>query len=313
MHGITQVDEINLNKGHITKMCWSLDGRFLALPTQSGWVPIFDILKQQIVVTVGRHSGSVTTVAWDHRAEFIMTGSRDRSIGLWEVNSGRRAPFSFRGHKTTVHSIEWTDEEAYAITCSLDRLRALDGSCLLPGWSREMEDGVNRRTNFTAASCSRQSTFLLGMASDNGALLSLVGLMSADVLSTVRMKYPVRCLAWSPVEDVLAAGTDRKILLFRATQEGFEGTPYRFTEQSPEVHALSFSSDGSILASRDDQGLKFWSVKGGKLMAVIDETIDKFSSKLPVSGIAFHPSQPILATVARRGTAFRLLDASKLV
>src|SRR5262249_48681823 len=143
----------------------------------------------------------------NRRAEIILSASTDRSIGLWEVSSGEKADFPFPEHKTAVHTIEWTDEEAYAITCSADHLRAMDGACLLSGWTPEMEEQINHKTGFTTAACSHHSTFLLAMASDNGTVLSLVSLLNANVLSMVRMKERVRCLSWSPATDLLAVGT----------------------------------------------------------------------------------------------------------
>src|SRR5437867_5704825 len=251
MSAITQLHQIDLHSGYITKPRWSPDGCFLAIPTQSGSIPIFDLDTGEVIQTLGPHSGEVTAVGWDRKAEFIMTGSLDQSIGLWELKSGRRAPFILSGHREAVHSVEWTDEEAFAMTCSSDRVRALDGCCLLPGWTEEMEDAVNTQTGFTAASCSCRTTFLLGMIAESGALLVLVYLVSADVLARVRMEEPARCLAWSPAEELLAVGSGERILVFRATHEGFAGPARELTRQAPHVHALAFSSDGMLLASRD--------------------------------------------------------------
>ena len=196
MSAITQLHQIDLHSGHITKPRWSPDGRFLAIPTQSGSIPIFDLDTKQVVRTLGHHSGEVTAVGWDRKGEFILTGSLDRSVGLWELKSGRRAPLGISGHREPVHSVEWTDEEAFAITCSADRVRALDGCCLVTGWTEEMEDVMNKYACLTEASCSCQTTFLLGMVAENGALLVLASLPTADLLDSVRMEEPVRCLAW---------------------------------------------------------------------------------------------------------------------
>src|SRR5262245_32733469 len=261
MSVITQLHQMDLHSGHITKPRWSPDGRFLAIPAQSGSISIFDLDSKQVVQTLGPHLGEVTAVGWDRKAEFIMTGSLDGSVGLWEVKSGRRAPFTVTGHREPVHSVEWTDEEAFAMMCSADRVRALDGCCLLTGWTEEMEDAVNRSTGFTAASCSCQTTFLLGMIAENGARLVLVSLLSADLLDSVPMKPLARSLAWSPAEGLLAVGTAEGILAFRATQSGFEGTAHELTTHAPDVHALAFSGDGALLASRDAEGLKIWDVQ----------------------------------------------------
>ena len=312
MSPITQLHEIDLHSGHITKPRWSPDGHLLAVPTESGSIAIFDNDTKQVARTLGPHSGEVTAVTWDRKAEFIMTGSLDRSVGLWELKSGRRAPFTADGHREPVHSVEWTDEEAYAITCSADRVRAFDGYCLRAGWSEEMEDVVNQYTGFTAASCSSQTTFFLGMVAENGARLVLASLLSADLLDSVRMEEPVRCLAWSPAEELLAVGTGQGILVFRATQEGFEGPAREVTRDAPHVHALAFSGDGTLLASRDAQGLKVWDVQGARLIDALHENIETLSRKRPTSGIAFHPTRPLLADVTPAGNAFRILDLSTL-
>ena len=304
MSAITQLHQIDLHSGYITKPRWSPDGCFLAIPTQSGSIPIFDLDTGEVVQTLGPHSGEVTAVGWDRKAEFIMTGSLDQSVGLWELKSGRRAPFTLSGHREAVHSVEWTDEEAFAMTCSSDRVRALDGCCLLPGWTEEMEEAANKYTGFTAASCSCRTTFLLGMVAENGALLLLANLVTGDLVDSVRMEEPVRSLAWSPAEQLLAVATGRSILLFHATHEGFEGPARELTRDAPHVHALAFSGDGTLLASHDAQGLKIWDVEDARLIAALHENV----KTRPTSGIAFHPTRPLLAAATPDGNAFRILE-----
>jgi len=313
MRSITQLHEIDLHSGHITKPRWSPDGRFLAVPMQSGFIAIFDVDTGHITQTLGPHSGEVTAVTWDRKSEFILASSLDGSVGLWERKSGKRASFSITGHKEPVHSVEWTDEEAYAMTCSSDRVRALDGCCLLAGWTKEMEDAANEYTRFTAASCSFQTTFLLGMAAENGALLVLASLFSAHLLDSVRMQEPIRSLVWSPVEELLAVATGQSILVFRATQEGFEGPARELTAHTPHVHALAFSGDGTILASRDAGGLKIWDVESASLSAELHEHIEPLVDGSRPAGIAFHPTKPWLAAATPNGTGFRILDLSELV
>jgi WD40 repeat protein len=307
MSTITELHQIDLNSGRITRPRWSPDGRFLAVPTQSGSIAIFDIDTQNIRQTLRSHSADVTAVTWNRTSDAILSASLDGSVGLWEIQSGTRADFSISGHREPVHSVEWTDEEAFAMTCSVDRVRAWDGCCLLTGWTKEMEDGVNRYTGLTAASCSFQTTFLLAMVAENGGLLVLASLITGDVLDSVRMEDPVQSLAWSPADELLAVGTGDTILAFHATQTGFEKPPREMTIHAPRVHALAFSSDGTRLASRDVQGLKIWDVKSAMLIATLDESVERVSS-----GIAFHPARPWLATVSPNETAFRVLDLSDL-
>jgi WD40 repeat protein len=307
MSTITQLHQIALHSGYITKPCWSPDGHFLALPTQSGSIAIFDAGAERISQTLGPHSGEVTAVTWDRKAEFILTSSLDRSVGLWELKSARRAPFTVSGHREPVHSVEWTDEEAFVMTCSFDRVRALDGYCLRTGWTEEMEDAMNKSNGFTAASCSRRTTFLLGLVAEKGALLILANLAAADVLDCVRMEEPAQCLAWSPEEELLVVGTGQSILAHRATHSGFERSPREITRHSPHVHDLAFSGDGALLASRDAQGIKIWDVEDARLIAALHENVQTH----PTSGIAFHPKRPLLAAVTPDGSAFRILEVQQ--
>ena len=308
MSTITPLHRIDLDSGHLTKPSWSPNGRLLAIPAQSGSITIFDLDSEQVTKTLGPHSGEVTAVTWDRKAELILTGSLDRSVGLWDVTTGRRAPLEFSGHKEPVHSIEWTDEEAIAMTCSADRIRVLDGYCLHTGWTEEMEDAMNRSTGFVAASCSHRTTFLLAALADQGSLLILANALSADVLDTVRMEEPARSLAWSPEEELLAVGAGRSLLVFHATHEGFKGSPRELTRNAPRIYALSFSGDGTLLASGDAQGLKIWGVESGRLTGALDDNNEKLAGRYPPAGITFHPTQMLLATVTPNGNALRILD-----
>ena len=314
MADIKEIRHIDLNGGQITKPRWSLDGRFLAIPMESGSIAIFDLDLNQVVQTVGHHSAQVTAVGWNREAQFIMTGSLDRSVGVWEVPGGRKSGITISGHKEPVHSVEWTDEGAFAMTCSADRVRALDGFCLERGWTTKMEDSINNRYNgFTAASCSSGTTFLLGLAAKRGTVLVLTSLLTADVLDHVRMERPLQSLAWSPKEDLLTVAAGQSIFAFRATQEGFKGSARELTRNAPSVDALAFSGDGTLLVSRDAHGLNVWDVQAGKSIAVLDENIEIPSRGHPGSGIAFHPVRPLVAAVTPDGIAVRLLEITKLV
>jgi WD40 repeat protein len=301
---ITQLHQIDLHRGRITKPQWSRDGRSLALPTESGYIAIFDIASGQISQTIGPHEAAVTAVTWDRKSEFILSGSLDRSVGLWEVSTGRRAPLPLDGHKEPIHSIEWTDEEAFAMTCSADRVRAYDGCCFLTGWTEEMENAVNTYTGFTSAACSYQTTFLLGLVAENGSRLVLASLISGTLLDSVTTGIPIRCMAWSPAEELLGVGTAKGVSLFRATQTGFDGEPREVSNDACDVCAVAFSSDGSLLVSQDVAGLKIWEMVTGKFIAALPE-----KNEMP-SGIAFHPSEPLLAAVTASGREFRILDLS---
>jgi WD40 repeat protein len=305
---ITTLHEVDLHSGRGAMCERGQAADFLDNPTDSFSIEIFETETGLITATLGPHSGPVTAVTWDRKSECILSASLDGSVGLWEVKTGMRGKFMITGHAEPVHFVEWTDEEAFAMTCSPDHIRAWDGCCLLTGWSPEMEDRANKYSGFTAASCSNRTSLLLAMAAEKGNLLVLANLLSADLLDSVRMEEPIRCLAWSPADELLAVGTAQSILMFRATHEGFEGPTREVSRHSSGVQALTFSGDGSLLACRDAQGLKIWDIETSQVVSELQEHTQAVSDAFLSSGIAFHPTEPLLATSTVDGMKLRIIE-----
>src|SRR5215475_6220259 len=99
MSDIIELHQFDLNGGRIRKPRWSPNGRLLAVPMESGSIAILDTEAARVVQTVGQHSAEVISVGWNREAEFIMTGSLDRSVGVWRVNGGTRTGVVISGHK----------------------------------------------------------------------------------------------------------------------------------------------------------------------------------------------------------------------
>ena len=298
---ITTQREIDLGTGRITRPRWSPEGDLLAIPADSGSITILEAESGDIVSTLGPHAGPVTSVTWSRTSECMLSSSLDGSIGHWEVKTGLRGPFTISGHQEPVRFVEWTDEEAFAMTCSADRVRAWDGCCLLPGWDKEMEERANQYRDFTVASCSNRTSLLLAMAAQKGEVLVLANLLSADLIAAVKMNEMLRHLVWSPADELLAAGSAEKIWIFRASHDGFAKSP-RVLENLSNIQALGFSGDGNLVACRDGRGLKVWDTESLELVGELPE------ESAAASALAFHPSDPLLATSTTDGKKLRILE-----
>jgi WD40 repeat protein len=299
---IRTTHEVDLDTGRITRPRWSPTGDLLAIPTDSGFIAIFDLESGSVANKLGPHSGSVTAVTWSRTSECLLSSSLDGSVGHWEVKTGMRGPFTISGHDQPVRFVEWTDEEAFAMTCSTDRVRAWDGCCLLPGWDKAMEDSANKYSHFTVASCSNRTSLLLATAVEKGTLLALTNLLSAEILDSIEMPEPVECLAWSPADELLAVGGSKSIWIFRASHEGFEEDRHQLPQQCSRLQSLAFSGDGTLLACRDSRGLKVWAIESSEMVAEVNEDIKA------ASGLAFHPFEPLLATSTADGIKLRILS-----
>src|SRR5215467_13946142 len=99
MANIIELEQIDLHSGQIRKPRWSLNGRFIAVPTESGYIPIVDTGTMKVAQTLGPHSAAVTAVGWSREGDFIVSGSLDRTVGVWEVKNGRKVSIVIGGHK----------------------------------------------------------------------------------------------------------------------------------------------------------------------------------------------------------------------
>jgi WD40 repeat protein len=140
----------------------------------------------------------------------------------------------------------------------------------------------------------------------------LTSLVTGQVVHRIPMEQPARALAWSPRDDLLAAGLSEAIFIFRAGQEGFEGSARDFANNLIGLDAVVFSADGNLLISHDADGLKIWNVKTARLLAKLDEKAELGSGRLSASALAFHPTKPLVAAATTDGASLRILDLSKL-
>src|SRR5262245_26538730 len=66
------------------------------------------------------HELAVVCVAVSADSNFVATGSKDKSIKLWEMNTGRELR-SFLGHEHTVSTITFSPDGKYLLSGSYDK------------------------------------------------------------------------------------------------------------------------------------------------------------------------------------------------
>jgi len=71
------------------------------------------------VVQTG-HFSAVTSVAFSLDGQYALSGSRDHTLKLWNVLSGREIR-TFKGHTDVVSSVSYTPDGRFAVSASWDK------------------------------------------------------------------------------------------------------------------------------------------------------------------------------------------------
>ncbi|HRI80276.1 MAG TPA: hypothetical protein PLR06_12145, partial [Cyclobacteriaceae bacterium] len=72
------------------------------------------------------HEMAVVAIAISPDSNYVATGSKDKSVKLWEMRSGREVR-SFLGHESTVNVVKFSHDGKFLLTGSSDKsVRAWD-------------------------------------------------------------------------------------------------------------------------------------------------------------------------------------------
>src|SRR5690606_37334561 len=78
-------------------------------------------VSQKLKTVIQRgHDQAVLSVACSPDSNYVASGSRDRTIKLWERSSGREVQ-TFFGHEGSVNCIDFSEDGRYMITSSADQ------------------------------------------------------------------------------------------------------------------------------------------------------------------------------------------------
>lgn len=248
--------------------------------------------KPTLANTLTGHLWGVNALAVSPDGKFLVSGSVDKSVNVWNLAEGRFL-YSLKGHTNEV----WT------VAISPDGKTAASGS----------GDSTIKLWDLTTGSFkkqfSSQSGWVVALAfSPDGKTLVSGGADSTIKvwdLATDQLRATLRghsqgvvALAFRPGSNILASTSGDNKLMFWDVSSGCNAgqvcSPLQILEShSSRVETLAFSPDGQFLASGNGDGsIDLWNLNTGK----VDRSL--FGNSDVVNSLVFSPDGKILASGA---------------
>jgi small GTP-binding protein len=290
------------NGSVIARLSWSPDGRMIASPTRAGFIEIWDAEKANLREAIDAHAETAISAAWSPDGMMLASNSSDsETIKIWDSTNGKLLR-EFRMDGLHLANLEWSPNEHMLASISREFI-----------WLWDVKNTTLDRKTL------RYLNYMISFSPD-GKVLALGGPRQVEFhdlntgaafqVSDKGMKA-VLDIKWLPDDDQVfaTASSDGTIRIWKLG--GNQPTSVLEGHTGPVV-SLSFSADGHLLASKSFDGtVRLWRLDTKELVTVLDEpSIEKL-----YTGIAFHPTKPILATLGERDTVIRIweLDLNALL
>ncbi|REK26403.1 MAG: WD40 repeat domain-containing protein [Planctomycetota bacterium] len=228
------------------------------------------------------HEGPVGSVTWSPDSRWILSGSADKTIRVWDADSGAEVAV-LRGHEGNVKSVCWSPDGRWIASSSGDiTLRLWDAAtgaelAVLRGHEERVNSVCWSPDGRRIASGSGDMTVRLWDAATGAALAVLRG-----------HEKEVNSVCWSPDSQRIASGSDDESVRVWDSDNGTELAVLRWSEHSvssvswspdgqridagwghSSVLSVSWSPDGQrIVCGSRDRTMRLWDADSGAVLAV---------------------------------------------
>ena len=215
--------------------------------------------KPEIFVQLG-HTGSVNSAVFSLDGRYILSGSDDGTLKLWEISTGREVR-TFRGHEYGVRPVAFSPDGRYGLSggSSDKTLRLWDITT-----GREVRTFRGHEYGVTSVAFSPDGKHAL-----SGSYDSTLKLWEIDTGREVRTfrehTKPVRSVAFSPDGSYGLSGSEDKTLKLWDIKTG--KAIRTFSGHDQDVQSVLFSKDTKrIFSAGSDRTVKAWDSATGKII-----------------------------------------------
>jgi WD40 repeat protein/tRNA A-37 threonylcarbamoyl transferase component Bud32 len=246
-------------------------------PDLRGWEHAYlsrMIAGQARLITFRGHTGYVYSVAFSPDGTRIVSGSRDKTLKVWDAQTGEEV-LTLTGHTEAVLSV------AFSPDCK--RIVSGSGDNTLKGWDAQTGEEIRRlkghSSSVLSVAFSPDGTRIVSGSADK-TLRLWDAQTGREILSLKGHTGPVNSVAFSPDGTrIVSGGQDRMLRLWDA-RTGREILTLK--GHSGPVLSVAFSPDGTrIVSGSEDRTVQVWDAQTGQETITLTDHTDR------VMGVAF--------------------------
>jgi WD40 repeat protein len=228
--------------------------------------------KVEIIIQTG-HNADVKAVAFTSDGRYIISGSRDNTIRLWESDKGIQVRI-FEGHTVSVNSIAISMDDKYIVSGGQDttiRLWEKDSGKLIKTFK-----GHNNYV--TSVAISPDQKYIVSGSQDKTMRLWSMKL-GKEIRRFRKIKDVVESVDFSPNSKLIAsAGRDGVIRLWDIDSEMPKSD---FKASNDRVNSVAFSPNGKFIAcGSDDNKIHLWEVNAAREIKTLKGHTERILSVL---------------------------------
>lgn len=239
--------------------------------------------KKVVFKNLGNHRQGVNAVALSRNGEWLATASTDKTIKVWNLQSGKQL-YILQGHNKEVWALASSPEG--------NKLASGGGDNTIKLW--DLESGTLLNTleshegRVLAIAFSPDGKLLASGSSDKTVRLWQVD--TGKALATLRGHLNwVNAVAFHPKLPLLASASEDGTIKLWDLRSG--KLLRSLNGYSQEVKSIAFTPDGQILASGNGDGsINLWDMQTGEQLRSL------FGHSAPVESIVFTPSGKTLVS-----------------
>lgn len=204
------------------------------------------------------HEDAVFSVAFSLDSTKLVSGSKDKTIRIWDAVSGEQIGEPLKGHRDSVNSVAWSPDGTKIVSGSDDKtVRIWDVAS-------GKQTGMQSMYHFDSVTSVAWSPNGTKIAS--GSLDGMVRIWDAasGTQEKAFQSYGINSVAWSPDGTKIVSGSvDSRVYIWNAETGERIGCP--LIGHNNDVNSVVFSSDGKKIVSGSRDGtVRIWDVASGE-------------------------------------------------